>query len=121
MGMHERRNFKINFRVFPESPAFVLESEGCQGPVVSAASGNPCCCKVAVCQQVGCHKSSVAVSAHAYALGINDAHGIQLVNGSFEVRDDLVDKSIVHGFWVPDYRHLSPVEKSVSLGYKEKL
>ncbi len=72
-------------------------------------------------QEVGCHKSPVAVSAHADPLGINDAHGIQLVNGCLEVRDDLVDKSIIHGFWVPDDRHLGSIEKGISLGYKEKL
>ena len=121
VGMHERRNFEIGFRAFPESPSFALESEGCKGPVVGAAPGNPGRKKVAVCQQVGGHKSAVAVPTNTNALGVNDAHGIQLVYGCFGARYDLVDKSIVHGFRVPDHGHLSPVEKGVSLGHKEKL
>lgn len=40
VGVHERRDLEIEVRSFPESPTLALESEGCQCPVVSAASGD---------------------------------------------------------------------------------
>ncbi len=72
-------------------------------------------------QQIGCHKGAVAVPAHADSLGVDDAHGIQLVYGGLEAGDDLFDKGVIHGFRVTDDRHLRPVKECVSLRHIEEL
>ena len=119
VGVHERRDLEVDLRSLPESSPFALEAEGGQSPVVGTAPGDSGCQEVAVGEQVGCHEGAVAVAAHADALGIDDAHGIQLVDGRLEAGNDLVDKGVVHGLGIPDDRHLGTVEERITLGEEE--
>ena len=83
VGVHKWRDSKVDFRSLPEGAAFALESERSQRSVVGAAPSHPGSKEIAVGQKVGRHEGSITVPSDADTLGIDDAHGIEFIDGGF--------------------------------------
>src|ERR1700682_1036703 len=113
--VHKRRQFHVHIWGLPEGPALILKSKRDKCTIECAIEGHSGAEQIRMYEEIGGHKCTITVPRHANATRVRHPHFYGLVDGSSGTGHDLFQVSVVGFLRIPDNRHGSVVQHSITV------